>query len=185
MKEKKMKYATLEEYFWNEDKSDCCVEIHSCAGGEEARNWSDLLARMYTRWAHSCRFPVEKIDGDIVFGSETKSIFIFIFGLNSYGFLKNESGVHCLVRISPFTRLKRRHQSFASVLVHSHQRKDVPKEIRQKYLNEKTDWTNKIRSYIFDPYEKVHDLRTGFKTSRVQDVLDGNLSLLQKSITIN
>ena len=99
------------------DKSNCILEVHSGAGGTEACDWANMLYRMYTRWCENKNYKIQLIDYQA--GEETgiKSISIKIIGENAYGYLKNEKGVHRLVRISPFDSNNRRHTSFASVEV--------------------------------------------------------------------
>lgn len=94
---------------------NCFLEIHSGAGGTEAQDWVDMLLRMYERFCEKNDYKYEEID--IQEGEEAglKSALIKISGLNAFGYLKHESGVHRLVRISPFDSNKRRHTSFASV----------------------------------------------------------------------
>jgi len=100
------------------DANDCYVEVHSGAGGTESQDWANMLLRMYTRWAERHKFKVETIE--IHDGEEAgiKSATIQIKGRNAYGWLKTESGVHRLVRISPFDSQARRHTSFSSVWVY-------------------------------------------------------------------
>jgi peptide chain release factor 2 len=100
------------------DANDCFVEVHSGAGGTESQDWANMLLRMYTRWAERRKFKVETIE--IHDGEEAgiKSATIQIKGHNAYGWLKTESGVHRLVRISPFDSQARRHTSFSSVWVY-------------------------------------------------------------------
>ena len=97
------------------DSKNVLVEIHSGAGGVEAQDWVAMLFRMYTKWAESKKFKVELIDQSIGDEAGFKSVTIKINGERSYGWLKLESGVHRLVRISPFDSQSRRHTSFASV----------------------------------------------------------------------
>ncbi|MEH6524964.1 MAG: peptide chain release factor 2 [Sneathiella sp.] len=100
------------------DANDCYVEIHAGAGGTESQDWTQMLLRMYMRWAdqHGCRIKtLEESNGE---EAGLKSVTIEISGLNSYGWLKTETGVHRLVRISPFDSNARRHTSFSSVGVY-------------------------------------------------------------------
>ncbi len=100
------------------DANDSYVEIHSGAGGTESQDWAHMLTRMYIRWAESKGHKVEVIG--ITPGDEAgyKSATILVKGHNAYGWLKSESGVHRLVRISPFDSNARRHTSFASVWIY-------------------------------------------------------------------
>ena len=99
------------------DANDCYLEIHAGAGGTEAQDWAEMISRMYTRWAdtHGCK--VELVEENSGEEAGIKSVTYRILGHNSYGWLKNESGVHRLVRISPYDSSARRHTSFASVWV--------------------------------------------------------------------
>ena len=100
------------------DSNDTFLEIHPGAGGTEAQDWAQMLLRMYTFWANKHNYQVEEME--ITAGDEAgiKSAIIKIKGSNAYGWLKTESGVHRLVRISPFDANARRHTSFASVWVY-------------------------------------------------------------------
>ncbi len=100
------------------DNNDCFLEIHAGAGGTESQDWAEMLSRMYSRWIEK-----KKLKKSIIFITEgeeagIKSLSIKVSGQSSYGLLKNESGIHRLVRISPFDSQKRRHTSFASVWVY-------------------------------------------------------------------
>lgn len=97
------------------DRFDAVLEIHPGAGGTESCDWANMLYRMYTRWCEKKGYSYEIIDEQK--GEETgiKSVVVMIHGINAYGYLKNEKGVHRLVRISPFDSNARRHTSFASV----------------------------------------------------------------------
>jgi peptide chain release factor 2 len=100
------------------DGNDSYVEVHSGAGGTESCDWARMLLRMYMRWAERRKFAVELIeetDGD---EAGIKSATIVVKGHNAHGWLKTESGVHRLVRISPFDSNARRHTSFASVWIY-------------------------------------------------------------------
>ena len=97
------------------DKLNAVLELHSGAGGTEACDWANMLYRMYMRWCEKKGYKTEVID--IQDGDEAgiKSASIIVKGINVYGYLKNEKGVHRLVRLSPFDSNNRRHTSFASV----------------------------------------------------------------------
>jgi peptide chain release factor 2 len=100
------------------DSNDTYVEIHAGAGGTESQDWAQMLLRMYTRWAERRGFKTEVLqvhDGE---EAGIKSATILVKGDGAYGWLKTESGVHRLVRISPFDSAARRHTSFASVWVY-------------------------------------------------------------------
>ncbi|MGH6931537.1 MAG: peptide chain release factor 2 [Dongiaceae bacterium] len=99
------------------DGNDCYVEVHAGAGGTEAQDWAEMLLRMYVRWAEQHDHKVDWIEESAGEGAGIKSASVRILGENAYGWLKTESGVHRLVRISPFDSQSRRHTSFASVWV--------------------------------------------------------------------
>ena len=99
------------------DANDTYVEVHSGAGGTESCDWARMLARMYSRWAERRKFSVEVIEETSGEEAGLKSATLLIKGHNAHGWLKTESGVHRLVRISPFDSNARRHTSFASVWV--------------------------------------------------------------------
>ncbi len=100
------------------DSNDCYVEVNAGAGGTEAQDWAEMLLRMYSRWAeaHDCKVEILELSP----GEEAgiKSSTIKIIGHNAYGWMKTESGVHRLVRISPYDSAARRHTSFASAWVY-------------------------------------------------------------------
>lgn len=100
------------------DANDTYVEVHSGAGGTESQDWASMLQRMYARWAERRGYKVDLLE--ITDGEEAgiKSATLLIKGHNAYGWLKTESGVHRLVRISPYDSNARRHTSFASVWVY-------------------------------------------------------------------
>lgn len=100
------------------DHNDAYMEIHAGSGGTEAQDWAEMLLRMYVRWAEKHKYKVEyeeETQGDV---AGLKSVTVKISGYNAYGWLKSESGVHRLVRISPFDSNARRHTSFSSVHVY-------------------------------------------------------------------
>jgi peptide chain release factor 2 len=100
------------------DGRDAFIEINAGSGGTEAQDWAQMLARMYTRWAEQHGFKVEILDESEGEQAGIKSVSMQITGPNAYGWLKTESGVHRLVRISPFDSAARRHTSFSSVWVY-------------------------------------------------------------------
>jgi peptide chain release factor 2 len=100
------------------DANDAYVEIHAGAGGTESQDWAEMLQRMYTRWAEQNRYKVQLLEVHDGEEAGIKSATLQVSGPNAYGWLKTESGVHRLVRISPFDSAARRHTSFASVWVY-------------------------------------------------------------------
>jgi peptide chain release factor 2 len=97
------------------DANDAYLEIHAGAGGTESQDWASMLLRMYTRWAERKGYRIEYIEESEGEEAGIKSATILVKGHNAYGWLKTETGVHRLVRISPFDSNARRHTSFASV----------------------------------------------------------------------
>jgi peptide chain release factor 2 len=116
------------------DINDAIVEVHSGAGGTEACDWADMLYRMYSRWALKKNYKVEVVDRQEGLEVGIKSLTMIVRGPYAYGYLKNEKGVHRLVRISPFDSNSRRHTSFASVEVSPVILKDVKVDIDEKDL---------------------------------------------------
>ena len=233
------------------DKNNCILEIHSGAGGTESCDWVEMLYRMYTRYLQKNKYNFTILDSQE--GEEVgyKSISLLVKGINSYGYLKHEKGIHRLVRISPFDSNNRRHTSFASVEVTPEIDNDINITIEEKDINvdvyrssgpggqgvnttdsavrithmpskivvtcqnersqiknkemalnilksklynlelEKQNneinnfkenksigWGNGKRSYIMCPYTLVKDNETGYETSAVDKVLDGDLEEL-------
>ena len=255
---KKISILRIDTYLSGEfDKNDCFLEIHAGAGGTEACDWANMLYRMYTRYfgKNNYRYTLlDKQDGEEV---GIKSVMIEVNKKNAYGYLKGEIGVHRLVRISPFDANKRRHTSFASVLVTpkfdknidvvindsdiridiyrssgpggqgvnttdsavriTHiptgivvtcqnersqiRNKEIAMEVlRNKLYNlelaKKNDRINQIkgeqmtigfgsgkRSYVMCPYTLVKDNDSGYESSNVMAILDGELNeLIEKNI---
>lgn len=116
------------------DKNSCILEIHSGAGGTEACDWADMLYRMYTRWCEKKSYKIELLDYQVGEEAGIKSVSILVKGMNAYGYLKNEKGVHRLVRLSPFDSNNRRHTSFASIEVTPEIEQDSDIEIDEKDL---------------------------------------------------
>ncbi|MDW5317665.1 peptide chain release factor 2 [Rhizobium sp. PL01] len=100
------------------DSNDTYLEVHSGAGGTESQDWANILLRMYTRWAERQGYKVELLEVHDGEEAGIKSATLLIKGHNAYGWLKTESGVHRLVRISPFDSNARRHTSFSSIWVY-------------------------------------------------------------------
>ena len=116
------------------DANDAFLEVHAGAGGTESQDWADMLMRMYTRWAEAHRYKVEWIEESPGEEAGIKSATIKISGGNAFGWLKTESGVHRLVRISPFDSSNRRHTSFASVGAYPVIDEEINIEIEDKDL---------------------------------------------------
>lgn len=232
------------------DSHNALVSFHAGAGGTEAQDWCAMLYRMYTRWAERHGFTYKIMDYQDGDTAGIKSADILIEGENAYGFLKGESGVHRLVRISPFDASGRRQTSFSAVevvpdipdtsadfeikpddyemqvyrssgaggqhinktssavrlihkatgivvacqtersqlqnkenclrmlrskLVEIKEREHLEKISDIKGVQQKIEWGSQIRSYVFHPYSLVKDHRTGYETSNVDAVMDGEL----------
>ena len=232
------------------DGNNAIISIHPGAGGTEAQDWAQMLYRMYLRYAERKKFKVKVLD--YLDGDEAgiKSVSFLVEGTNAYGYLKSESGVHRLVRVSPFDAGGRRQTSFASVevlpeftdqnegieirdedlIVVAHrssgaggqhvnktdsairithiptgivvgcqtersqvQNKETAMRMLKSKLLEikerehlerieditgnkmKIEWGSQIRSYVFMPYQMVKDTRTGYETSQIDNVMDGDL----------
>ena len=117
-----------------EDDKNAIVEIHSGAGGTESQDWADMLLRMYLRWAEAHGFATELMDRQDGEEAGIKSATFNVKGAYGYGYLKSESGVHRLVRISPYDAQARRHTSFASVDVYPEIDDTIEIEILDKDL---------------------------------------------------
>jgi len=116
------------------DANDCFLEIHAGAGGTESQDWAAMLLRMYTRWAEAKGYKLEWIEESPGEEAGLKSVTLKVVGPNAYGWLKSESGVHRLVRISPFDSQARRHTSFASVWVYPVVDENIEVEVQDKDL---------------------------------------------------
>ena len=116
------------------DGNDCFLEIHAGAGGTEAQDWAAMLVRMYSRWCERRGFRLQMIEESAGEEAGIKSVTMRIEGDNAYGWLKTESGVHRLVRISPYDSSARRHTSFASAWVYPVVDDDIEIEIEDKDL---------------------------------------------------
>ncbi|MGY3708027.1 peptide chain release factor 2 [Granulicatella adiacens] len=111
------------------DKNSAILEIHPGAGGTESQDWGSMLLRMYMRWAEKHGYRVETVDYQDGDEAGIKSVTLSIEGLNAYGYLRSEKGVHRLVRISPFDAAGKRHTSFCSVDVVPQMDGDIDIEI--------------------------------------------------------
>jgi peptide chain release factor 2 len=116
------------------DANGCFLEVHAGAGGTESQDWAEMLLRMYMRWAEAHGYKVEFIEESPGEEAGIKSATLKVNGENAYGWLKTESGVHRLVRISPYDSASRRHTSFASVWVYPVVDEAIDIEIQDKDL---------------------------------------------------
>jgi len=116
------------------DANAAFIEINAGAGGTEAQDWAEMLSRMYMRWADSKEYKLEILDENVGEEAGLKSITFKVNGYQAYGWLKTESGVHRLVRISPFDANARRHTSFASVWVYPEIDENIVIHIEEKDL---------------------------------------------------
>ena len=231
------------------DANNAILRLNAGAGGTEAQDWTQMLLRMYGRWAERHGFTVDTADLQPGDEAGVKSATLFIKGHNAYGFLKSEKGVHRLVRISPFDSQARRHTSFSAcdVMPEIDDAVEVPinmddvrvdyfrasgaggqhinktssavrmtheptgivvqcqnersqlqnkeqclKMLRAKLfeleqekkeeeiaklegVQQKIEWGSQIRSYVFQPYTMVKDVRTNAETGNVQAVMDGDI----------
>ncbi len=113
------------------DGNDCFIEIHAGAGGTESQDWAEMLQRMYMRWAEGRGYKVEMVEYQAGDQAGIKSATMQIKGENAYGYSKTESGVHRLVRISPYDSAAKRHTSFSSVWVYPVIDEDIDIEINE------------------------------------------------------
>jgi peptide chain release factor 2 len=154
------------------DGNNCILAINAGAGGTDAQDWAQILLRMYTRWAEGKGYSVEV--PELSYGEEAgiKSATLIISGPYAYGYLKNESGIHRLVRISPFSSEGKRHTSFASVEVIPEITEDIKVEINPSDLRVDTyrasgpggQNVNKVSSAI-----RITHLPTGIVTQSQSD----------------
>jgi peptide chain release factor 2 len=120
------------------DGNDCYLEVHAGSGGTEAQDWAEMLLRMYIRWGEQHDYKVEWLEESEGEGAGIKSATIRVSGEDAYGWLKTESGVHRLVRISPFDANARRHTSFASAWIYPVVDDKIEVEVQEKYLRTDT-----------------------------------------------
>ena len=116
------------------DHNDAYIEVHAGAGGTESQDWTEMLVRMYTRWADAHGYKVEWIEESAGEEAGLKSATLKISGHNAYGWLKTETGTHRLVRISPYDSAARRHTSFAAAGVYPVLEDDIEIDIDDKDL---------------------------------------------------
>ena len=116
------------------DANNAYVEVNAGAGGTESQDWAGMLQRMYSRWAERHGMKVELVDFHVGEQAGIKSATLLVKGENAYGYAKTESGVHRLVRISPYDSAARRHTSFASVWVYPEVDDDIDIEINESDL---------------------------------------------------
>lgn len=116
------------------DSNNAFIEIHAGAGGTESQDWASMLLRMYLRWAERRGYSVEVVDESRGEEAGIKAATIKVAGMFAYGYAKNESGVHRLVRISPFDSNQRRHTSFASVFAYPEVDDSIEVTIEEKDL---------------------------------------------------
>ena len=116
------------------DAYDAYLEVHAGAGGTESQDWAEMLMRMYVRWAEKRGFKVDTVEYQAGEQAGIKSVTLQIKGENAYGYAKTESGVHRLVRISPYDSSARRHTSFSSVWVYPVIDDDIEIEINESDL---------------------------------------------------
>ena len=246
--DKKLQKLLLKKYMGKpEDKYDAVVEIHSGAGGRESQDWAFMLFRMYTLWATQKKYTLCQVNYQVGEEGGVKSATLEIKAPYAYGYLKAETGVHRLVRISPFDANARRHTSFASVNVFplvddsininidltkiswesfrsggpggqntnkvetavrlryedvivtcqqersQHQNKEkalkilrsrlYQKEIEKQHRAKKVlmssqkqiSFGSQVRNYILHPYKLLKDLVSGYQSSQVMRILDGDL----------
>lgn len=133
--EKDLEEAELQTLLFEEDDSrNAILSIHPGAGGTESQDWAQILLRMYLRWAESKGFKTKIIDSLPGDEAGIKSVVVRVEGDYAYGYLSQESGVHRLVRISPFDANRRRHTSFAAVFIYPEIEDDIEVEINPEDL---------------------------------------------------
>ncbi len=113
------------------DSNDCFIEVHAGAGGTESQDWAEMLLRMYQRWAEKSGYKIEMLEYQSGETAGIKSATLQVRGENAYGYAKTETGVHRLVRISPYDSSARRHTSFSSIGVYPVIDDDIDIEINE------------------------------------------------------
>ncbi|MBN1233407.1 MAG: peptide chain release factor 2 [Candidatus Coatesbacteria bacterium] len=121
-----------------DDEKDAILEIHSGAGGTDAQDWAEMLSRMYQRWSERQGYKIVVLDQLTGLEAGIKSISLSIEGEYAYGYLKGETGVHRLIRLSPFDTNHRRHTSFASVSVYPRIDKTIKVDLKEEDLRVET-----------------------------------------------
>ena len=121
-------------FAFEHDKNNAILEIHPGAGGVESQDWAEMLLRMYTRYGERKGFKISQLDFQPGDEAGIKSVTLQVEGLYAYGLLKGETGVHRLIRISPFDSSGRRHTSFASVDVYPDMDEDIEIDVRDEDL---------------------------------------------------
>ena len=172
------------------DANNVILQLHSGAGGTEAQDWCQMLYRMYTRWAERHGYAWKTLDYEECDEAGIKSAVISIEGENAYGLLKSEHGVHRLVRLihkptgivvasqqerSQFQNKDNCMKQLRAKLIELKIQQHAEKISDIKGVQMKIEWGSQIRSYVFMPYQLVKDTRTGYETSQIDNVMDGDL----------
>ena len=145
------------------DSLDCYIEIHAGAGGTESQDWADMLRRMYMKWSAIQHFKCKLINEHKGDEAGIKSSTIKVEGEYVFGWLKSESGIHRLVRISPFDSGARRHTSFASVWIYPVVDDSIKIDIQEKDIKSLFNWANRktkivITRHTYMPFA-ISDLK--------------------------
>jgi len=182
------------------DAGDAVVTLQSGTGGTDAQDWTEMMLRMYERWAATRGFDVELLEASPGEEAGLKSSTFTVGGENAYGILKAERGKHRLVRQSPYDAAHRRHTAFATVIVECQNErsqsanKQTAMRVLRARLVERAEEEREallakerggsadtgfggasIRSYYLHPTQLVKDTRTGYETGNAHGVLDGDL----------
>ena len=161
------------------DGNNCFIEIHPGAGGTEAQDWAAMLLRMYSRWAEARGFKLEIIEESDGEEAGIKSATLRVMGVNAYGWMKTESGVHRLVRISPYDSSARRHTSFASVWIYPEVDDNIDVALEEKDLRAIYRYTQ-----IFDDRKGVRPSEAKLQKLRAH-ITELNSKAQQKTQTGN